>query len=361
MKLLEKNATPDFEGLRRCILRQGTPERVFFIELFQDGEIRRAIAERFGLIEDLDPDDPLFLLKRDTAVQRFLGYELVRCGVEGVGFPRELLKTQDTTDIVEQRKGERSWVNEHSGPIGSWEDFERYPWPNPADAQTRRLEWLEKNLPEGMAAYSLTSHILEQAMWLMGYETLCYKLYDEPELVDAVFEKVGSIYLKMSELMVQFSRFGVLWGSDDMGFRTQTLLPPDALRQKVLPWHRKAAEVAHERGKLYFFHSCGQLEAIMEDVIEDVKIDAKHSFEDAITPVAEMKRRYGSRIALLGGIDVDFICRSSEEEIRRRVRETLDVCQPGGGYCLGTGNSVANYIPLDNYLAMLDEGRRYSA
>jgi uroporphyrinogen decarboxylase len=32
---------------------------------------------------------------------------------------------------------------------------------------------------------------------------------------------------------------------------------------------------------------------------------------------------------------------------------------PGGGYCLGTGNSVANYIPLENYLAMVDEGRLY--
>ena len=29
----------------------------------------------------------------------------------------------------------------------------------------------------------------------------------------------------------------------------------------------------------------------------------------------------------------------------------------GGG---GTGNSVANYIPLDNYLAMLDEGRKFT-
>jgi hypothetical protein len=38
---------------------------------------------------------------------------------------------------------------------------------------------------------------------------------------------------------------------------------------------------------------------------------------------------------------------------------TLDVCQPDGGYCLSTGNTVANYIPLDNYLAMLDEGRLY--
>jgi uroporphyrinogen decarboxylase len=56
---------------------------------------------------------------------------------------------------------------------------------------------------------------------------------------------------------------------------------------------------------------------------------------------------------------VDFLCRADEPAIRARIRETLDTCLPGGGYCLGTGNSVANYIPLDNYLAMLDEGRLY--
>ena len=65
--------------------------------------------------------------------------------------------------------------------------------------------------------------------------------------------------------------------------------------------------------------------------------------------------------ALLGGIDVDFLCRASEDEVRQRTRKTLEICMPGGGYCLGTGNSVANYIPVNNYLAMLDEGRKYMA
>jgi uroporphyrinogen decarboxylase len=88
-------------------------------------------------------------------------------------------------------------------------------------------------------------------------------------------------------------------------------------------------------------------------------IDGRHSFEDSIEPVTEMKIRWGDRIAILGGIDMDFLVRANEQAIRRRVRETLDVCQPGGGYCLGSGNTVANYIPVENYLIMLDEGRRY--
>ncbi|MBI2938952.1 MAG: hypothetical protein HYY04_00820 [Chloroflexi bacterium] len=98
----------------------------------------------------------------------------------------------------------------------------------------------------------------------------------------------------------------------------------------------------------------------MEPLIEDVRIDGKHSFEDVIQPVIEAKRLYGDRIAVIGGIDVDLLCRGSEEEIRRRVREVLDVCFPGGGYCLGSGNTVTNYVPLENYLVMLDEGRNYA-
>jgi len=96
----------------------------------------------------------------------------------------------------------------------------------------------------------------------------------------------------------------------------------------------------------------------MEDLIEDVGIDAKHSFEDVIMPVTAVKQRYGERIAILGGVDVDMLSTASEEEVRAYTRNTLEACMPGGGYALGTGNSVANYIPLDNYIAMLDEGMK---
>jgi uroporphyrinogen decarboxylase len=47
----------------------------------------------------------------------------------------------------------------------------------------------------------------------------------------------------------------------------------------------------------------------MEDLIEDVGIDGKQSYEDAIIPVTEAYRQYADRISILGGIDVDFLCR----------------------------------------------------
>jgi uroporphyrinogen decarboxylase len=76
--------------------------------------------------------------------------------------------------------------------------------------------------------------------------------------------------------------------------------------------------------------------------------------------VIDARRTWGDRVALLGGMDVDFLCRSDELAIRKRVRDTIAACLPGGGWCLGTGNTAANYIPVENFLAMIDEGRRWA-
>lgn len=358
MRLLEIKVRPDFEGLLRCVLRRGKPDRVYHIELFLDEEIKAAVARRFDLEKNLDVNDPHYALQREIAIHRFLGYDAFRLYLPGFEFPLDWKKAGDTTQQAAQVRAERDWIEEHQGPIQSWEDFEAYPWPDIRNLDTRPLEWLEENLPEGMKVYDLTTHVLENLSWIFGYESLCYQLHDAPELVEAVAERIGRLYLEHTRLLCQFPSIGLLWGSDDMGFKSQPLLSPEWLRKLILPWHKQAAAMAHETGKPYFLHTCGNLETIMDDLIDEVGMDAKHSFEDTILPVTEAKRKYGGRVALLGGIDMDFLCRSGEKEIRQRVRQTLDICQPGGGYCLGTGNTVANYIPLDNYLIMLDEGRR---
>ena len=252
-------------------------------------------------------------------------------------------------------------MNENTGPITNWEEFEKYPWPDPARASTRALEWYERNLPDDMCviASGSFSQFNEYLTWLMGYQNLCYALYDQRELVQAISDRLIEISIAALERILEFQRVKLVWGMDDMGFKTGTLISPNDLRQFVLPGHKKMAEMAHAAHMPYLLHSCGQLTAIMPDLIDDVKIDARHSFEDTIENVILAKQRYGDRLTLLGGIDLDFLCRSSQQAVRTRVRATLDACLPGGGYCLGTGNSVANYIPLENYLAMLDEGRRY--
>jgi len=360
-RLFSVKVTPDWEELVECcIMRRGTPQRVHNIELFLDGEVQKAICARYGLLEGLDQNDPHFDLRRQVVLQRFLGYDYVRCGVEGFEMPLHGTTIEDTAGL--ERQAGRKYMDEHQGPITNWDQFETYPWPDAEAVSTRSLEWYERNLPEDMCIIGSGgfAHFAELLTWLMGYETLCFALYDQRDLVAAISERLLDFYRKMLARILQFDRVKLVWGSDDMGFRSATLISPDDLREFVLPGHKLMAEMSHAAGRPYLLHSCGNIEEIMEDLIEDVGIDARHSFEDTIERVEEVNEKYGDRIALLGGIDVDFLCRADEEQIRARVRHTLERCNPGGGYCLGTGNSVANYIPLDNYLVMMDEGRRFT-
>ena len=145
-----------------------------------------------------------------------------------------------------------------------------------------------------------------------------------------------------------------------MGFKTGPMIAPVHLRKYVFPLQKKVAAVAHEQGKLFLLHACGNLEAAMDDLIDDVGIDGRHSFEDVIEPVESFTARYGHRVAVLGGVDMDILARGTEERVRARTRQILEACAPSGAYALGSGNTVANYLPLRNFLAMLDEGWQYN-
>ena len=356
-EFFKRKINPDWQGLVDCIMRKGTPDRVHYIELFIDGEIKDAVCERFNLLDNLKESDPHYDFHKEIIIQRFLGYDYVRCSLDDFDMPLEKLVVEDTAGI--RREEGRLYINEQVGPITTWEEFEKYPWPDPDKCSTSSLEWYEQNLPEDMCIIGSGgfAHFAEYLSWLMGYETLCYALFENRDLVKAISDSLIEIYEISLKRMLEFDRVKLVWGSDDMGFRGGPLISPDDLREFVLPGHKLMAEMSHQAGRPYLLHSCGNLELIMEDLIEDVKIDARHSFEDVIEDVVTATERYGHRIAHLGGIDVDFICRADEQQIRERVRKTLDSCFEGGGYCLGTGNSVANYIPLENYLAMQDEGR----
>jgi uroporphyrinogen decarboxylase len=348
---------PDFARLLTVLRRQGEPDRVPFIELFADVEVMSAIVG-----EEIAEPQPADHSQRETDLLRTIkywhrsGYDYVSMWPT-VNFPIRRTAFGDTAALTHR---EREWQDESGGIINSWADFEAYPWPQPAEIDWFNLEFVSGHLPDGMKIIALgPGGQLEHIMWLMGYVAFALALNDDPALVQAVSEKVGEVLVNLYATAAEIPNVGALWIGDDMGFKTATMISPDELRRLVFPWLAKLAGIAHAHGMPFLLHSCGNLRQIMNDLIDAVGIDARHSFEDAIQPVTDAKRLYGDRIALLGGADVDFLCRSTEDEVRVYTRRLIDKCAPGGGWALGTGNSVANYIPLFNYLAMLDEGYRY--
>jgi uroporphyrinogen decarboxylase len=215
-------------------------------------------------------------------------------------------------------------------------------------------------LPDGMGLIGFSGGVLEWSSNLLGLEGMMLLLYDDSDLVRAVVDRVGQTIYDAFRAFCEMDRVFALWLGDDMGFKTATLLQPQHLRQYILPWHKRYAELAHQTGRLFLLHSCGHVESVMPDLIEDVQIDAKHSFEDVIVPVEAFKQRWGTRIAVLGGVGVDLLSRGIEDDIRHRTEQILMSCAPGGGYACGSGNSITNYMPTSNYVAMIQTIHRFN-
>lgn len=123
--------------------------------------------------------------------------------------------------------------------------------------------------------------------------------------------------------------------------------------------HKELVDLAHSRDKIYMMHACGNLEAIMDYLIDEIGIDAKHSYEDVIMPVEDCYDRWGGRIGILGGVDVDVLARADQQMVRERTRKVIEHCAPGGRFALGSGNTIANYCKPEDVLAMFDEAFRW--
>jgi uroporphyrinogen decarboxylase len=357
LKVPLKNPKPNFEEFKK-VIKGKKAERVHFVELLMDYEVKKYITEKYFGEKwiDYSEENKEKFIKQEINFWYKLGYDYVRIA-GGIVFYGKSRKTKDTAILS---KGERGWVEEGTGIIKNWTDFENYPWQKKEEIDYSIYEIASKNLPDGMKMLICpSSGVFEIASeTLLGFENMSYLIVDNFSLVEAVFNKVGEIIYEFYKNAVEIDNVEGFFQGDDLGFKTSTFLSPEHLRKLVIPWHKKFAEIAHQNGKMYWLHSCGNILNVIEDFIDDVKIDAFHSFQDEIIPVWEFKKRYGEKIGVLGGVDVNKLATYNEENLRKYVREILDRCMPYK-YALGSGNSIANYIPVENYLIMLDEGLKY--
>jgi uroporphyrinogen decarboxylase len=354
-RILDINPTPDFQRLERVLRREGEPDRVPFYELFSN--IVDPVLQRLGKWQD--PQDPNLTAEarqergwqNAETYARSLGYDYLTVGGSGFTFPMAEGALGKTAE------GERRYLKGDTHMIASRQDFDNYPWPEMKKVDYAPLDTAQRRMPKGMKGIAGYCGILELTMWLLGYEGISLLLYDDHELVRKVFDAVGSRIVEYLGNCAAHPAVGAIQLGEDMGFKTQTMLSPEVYRRYLFPWHRRLVEAVHAHGKPIILHSCGNLAEVMEDIIA-CGWDARHSFEDQIEPVWEAKARWGKRIALLGGFDMDKLARMTAAEVRAHTRFLIEKCAPGGGWALGTGNSVANYIPVDNFLTMLEEGHR---
>lgn len=329
---------PNFEYLKLVLQKKPAPRPVLFDFIIGDEKTKLLTGDEY---------------KTDTEFNRVVttikafdsgGYDYAPIIVRGMEFKRN---SHEETDVQTKSLNEGTMIRDRYS-------FNEYQWPDVNNADFSIINKAGKYLHKD-AKFVVFSHdgILENTIGIMGFDNLCYLIYDEEDLVEDVFNEVGKRIEEYFTACLEYDEVGAIICNDDWGFNTQTMLPPSLLRKYVFPWYKRIVEKAHRKGKLAILHSCGYYYDIIDDVINDMKFDGRQSYEDKIVPVEKAYDELHPKLAVIGGMDVNFLARASSEEVYNRCRKMIEKTKKSGGYALGSGNSVPDYIPNENFIAML--------
>ena len=145
-------------------------------------------------------------------------------------------------------------------------------------------------------------------------------------------------------------------GAEDWAYKTGPFFNPLMFRKLFMPWIRRHVESIHkDYGKRVIKHACGNNWKLL-DMFVEIGYDCYQSIQPtADMDIAEVKKKYGRKMTLWGGVPVEEMVGGTAEQVRRSVRRAMEVAKPGGRFILGTSHSIAVGSKYDNFMAMLDE------
>ena len=338
---------PDYRNLEKAARNIETPYIPLYEHIISTSVLETILGKRFGHLLDGDASE------RDEFFRIYSGF-LKNNGYDAVPFECCI------TDVL---PGGGALGRHTDGAIRTRSDFEHYPWSEIPERYFARFspyfDSLRAVMPDGMKAVGgVGNGVFECVQDLTGYISLCFMREDDPQLYADLFRAAGEM---MSAIWSRFLReygdlYCVLRFGDDLGFATGTLLTPDDIRTNVIPVYRKVIDLVHGIGKPFLLHSCGCVFEVMDDLIA-AGIDAKHSNEDKIAPFPVWVERYGDRIGNFGGIDMNCLCEFDRSQMEEYIGDVIRKCRGHGGFAFGTGNSIADYVPPEGYLNMIETVR----
>jgi len=336
---------PDIDEFIKT-LRRGKGRHVPVAELV----IHASMKERFL-------GRPVATLADEVAFWSKAGYDYVKLqplvdfNPANIGDGRHLTFSTDGNTV-------RKWASEGKGLIASVEEYERYRFPEKGDFDYTPFEQIRGLLPEGLGVIGQYGDIFTMTWELMGFEAFSMALYENPGLVERLNNRLGELVLSMYEYFAESDAVDVLWYSDDIAYASGLLVSPAALQKYLFPWLKRIGDLARKSGKPFMYHTDGVLWDVFDEIIA-CGVDAIHPIEPKAMDIAEVKRRVGDRLCLMGHVDVDLLSRGSVDEVRAQVRHNIEVAGYNGGYCVGSGNSIPEYVTFENYMAMIDTAREF--
>jgi len=271
----------------------------------------------------------------------------------------------DTKDTFTDRFGITSKVTDTSWPLGmainprelDEELLETIRNATVTDEDVRQIKEAVEEANGEIAVFGSTRSAFGFLFILLGLENLADAIYNEPELLEEAIEAADAFWTKLGMKLIECG-CDALYVANDMGMNGRTLISPNQLREFFFPSFRKQVKAWKDAGGRVLLHSCGNINAILED-LADCGIDAINNIQvRAGMNLAEAKARIGDRVTIVGNVDATGImCQSNKQLIADAIQEVVDTAGQDGSLIIATDHSFHEGIPTENVLYFLDKAK----
>jgi uroporphyrinogen decarboxylase len=240
-----------------------------------------------------------------------------------------------------------------------------YPWPDPGWMDVSRIRADAQKYGRQYAILGGDwSPFWHDAIDLLGMEGLLIKMYDEPDVVDAVLGHLVDYYAAVSKRIFDAVAdcLDIFFIGNDFGSQTGALIGADLFKRFLLPHLERLIRLGHGYGLKVMLHCCGGIAELIPDMI-DAGLDGLHAVQPCCRgmDLRKLKADFGGKILFNGAIDSHHVLiEGTPSSVREKTRQVLQIMMPGGGYVAGASHdTILDETPLENVLAMFDAIRDY--
>jgi uroporphyrinogen decarboxylase len=240
-----------------------------------------------------------------------------------------------------------------------------YPWPDPSRID---VSGIRAETARWGGRYAILggewSPFFHDAVDLLSMERLLIGMFEEPEVVDAIFGLIVDYYHEVSRRTFDAAgdAIDVFFLGNDFGTQTGPVVGEKAFRRFFLPHLRRLIDLGHAYGKKVMLHCCGGFAPLIPAMVE-AGLDGLHALQPSCRgmDLRTLKERFGSKLLFNGAIDSHHVLiEGTPESVREATRDTLGILKPGGGYVAGASHDcILPETPVENVVAMFDAIREF--
>ncbi|MBI2298853.1 MAG: hypothetical protein HYU66_07880 [Armatimonadetes bacterium] len=208
--------------------------------------------------------------------------------------------------------------------------------------------------PEEFRQANIGFSLFERAWTLRGMDKLLMDMVLHPEFVEELLDRICDWNVACVHHLAQHNLDCIAFG-DDWGQQHGLIMGPAHWRHFLKPRLKRMYDAVHEHGMYVWIHSCGDVSELLGE-LADIGVNCFNPFQPEVLNVAKVKEDHGHRLAFHGGISLQrTLSRGTPDDVRREVRERIQVVGRDGGYVLAPCHAVTADVPAENIHAMLDE------